>query len=182
MIEVPSKNEHVESSHHWVHCRRAPAVTCLSRVVGGHGMVAHWRVAGVHGATVWRPTVMRHWPPVVRLRPPGVHGWGRGSSVRSRGGALALGCRRCSSGGGSSGRLLLHLLPGLHLSVAELLHVEGLTLCEELLTLELQLEDEREQSGRTESGSRRHQEAEQDSAADLHGSEAEGSCHSSSSQ
>lgn len=95
----------------------------------------------MHGATVWRPTVMGHRPTVVRLWPPGVHGWWRGPGVRPRGGALALGRRSGSSGGSSC--LLLHLLPGFHLSVAELLHVEGLALSEELLTLELQLEDKR---------------------------------------
>lgn len=120
------------------HCRTASVVTCLSRVVGGHGVVAHGRVARVHGATVRRPAMMGHRSPVVRLGSPGVHGWGRGPGVRPRGGALApLGRSRSSCSRSSRSSLLLHLLPGLHLSVAELLHVEGLTLCEELLTLEL---------------------------------------------
>ena len=67
----------------------------------------------------------------------GVHG-GRGSPVVP--GALAL------SGGGCS--LLLHLLAGLHLSVLELLHVEGLPLRQQLLPLQLQLQGRRERDGR----------------------------------
>ena len=55
-------------------------------------------------------------------------------------GALAL------SGGGCS--LLLHLLAGLHLSVLELLHVEGLPLRQQLLPLQLQLQGRRERDGR----------------------------------
>lgn len=109
-------------------------------------MVAHWRVAWVHGATMWRSTVMGHRPPVVWLGPAGVHAWRRGPRVGPRVGALALGsCGRSSCSSGSS--LLLHLLPGLHLCVAELLHVEGLTLGKKLLTLELQLEKRRTEQG-----------------------------------
>lgn len=57
-----------------------------------------------------------------------VHAWPWGAMV----GCGALG--RCV------GLLLLHLLAGLHLSILQLLHVEGLALRQQLLPLQLQLE------------------------------------------
>lgn len=111
--------------------------------MGGHGVVAHRRIARVHGATMWGPAVVGHRCSVVRLGPSGMHAWWRvsreGPGSRSLAVALSLG----GGGGRSSGggcRLLLHLLPGLHLSVSELLHVKGLTLRQQLLPLQLQLQ------------------------------------------
>lgn len=104
--------------------------------------MTHWGIAGVHGATVWWPAMMRHRCSVVRLGPSGVHAWWWGSRVGSGSGGLALPLGLGSggrSGRGSRGGLLLHLLSGFHLGVSELLHVEGLTLGEQLLTLQLQL-------------------------------------------
>lgn len=111
-------------------------------MVGGHGVVTHWGIAGVHGATMWWPAMMGYWCSMVRLGPSRVDAWWWGSRVGSGSGGLAL-----PLGLGSSGRssrssrsgLLLHLLSGFHLGVSELLHVEGLTLGEQLLTLQLQL-------------------------------------------
>lgn len=115
-------------------------LTCLSRVVGGHGVVTHRRVAGVHGAAMWGPSVVGHWRSVVRLGPSGVHPCWRGPRVGTRTGSLALSLSLGGGGGGSRGGvLLLHLLPGLHLGVSELLHVERLPLGEQLLPLKLQL-------------------------------------------
>lgn len=55
-------------------------------------------------------------------------GWGPGGHGRARGAAMVVGKA-----------LLLVLLARLHLRVAELLHVEGLALSQELLSLQLQL-------------------------------------------
>lgn len=108
--------------------------------MGGHGVVAHRRVARVHGTTMWGPAMVRHRRSVMRLGPSWMHPWWRMSreGPRSRRLALALGLGGGgrSSGGGS---LLLHLLPGLHLCISELLHVEGLALRQQLLPLKLQL-------------------------------------------
>lgn len=112
-------------------------------------MVTHRGVAGVHGTTRWGPSVVGHRCSVVWLGPSGVHAWWRGSGVRSRSGSLSLslslgGGSGCCCGGGG-GSLLLHLLPRLHLSVFELLHVERLTLGEQLLPLKLQLHKDTEE-------------------------------------
>lgn len=121
--------------------------SCLTRLsweVLGHGVVTHWGVAGVHGSPGWGPSVvgrwcsvMGGWPSVVRWGPSEVHAWRRVSRVGSgsRGLSLPLGLCGCRSSS-----LLLHLLPRLHLSIFELLHVEGLPLGEQLLPLELQLQ------------------------------------------
>lgn len=106
-------------------------------------MVTHWGIAGVHGATVWWAAMMGHRCSVVRLGPSGVHAWRWGSRVGSGSGGLTLPLGLGGSGRrgrGSRCRLLLHLLSGFHLGVSELLHVEGLTLGEQLLTLQLQLQ------------------------------------------
>lgn len=101
----------------------------------------------------WRCSMMGRRPSVVRWGSSGVHAWWRGPRMGSGtlGSVVMSGARGLSlplglSGGGScSGSLLLHLLPCLHLCVLELLHVERLSLCEELLPLKLQLQgDEHE--------------------------------------
>lgn len=94
----------------------------------------------MHGTSVWGPSVVGHWRSVVWLGPSRMHAQWRGSRVgpRTRSLSLSLGGGRC--GGGSSGGLLLHLLPRLHLGVSELLHVERLALGEQLLPLQLQLQ------------------------------------------
>ena len=59
-----------------------------------------------------------------------------------------MGCRSRSlplslslgSSGSRGGGLLLHLLPRLHLGIFKLLHVERLSLSEQLLSLKLQLQ------------------------------------------
>lgn len=118
-------------------------LTCLSGVVRGHGVVSHGWVPGVHGSARWGASMVGHGAPVVGLGSSGVHAWWGvswvGSGALGRALALGGGCSRCSGG---RCRLLLHLLPGLHLSVLELLHVEGLTLGQQLLPLQLQLETE----------------------------------------
>lgn len=108
-------------------------------------MVAHRRVARVHGTTMWGPAMVGHRCAVMRLRPARMHAWWRvgreGSGSRSLAMTVSLGSGgRSSSGGGCS--LLLHLLPRLHLSISELLHVKRLTLCQQLLPLELQLQSQ----------------------------------------
>ncbi len=120
----------------WITCFLP--LTCLSWVVRGHGVVTHWWVAGVHGTTGWRPSVVGHWCSVVWLRPSRVHAWWRGPRVGSRSRSLPLSLS-LGGGGSCSGGLLLHLLPRLHLGVFELLHVERLSLGEQLLPLKLQL-------------------------------------------
>lgn len=96
----------------------------------------------MHGAAMWGPAMVRHRRSVMRLGSSWMHPRRRMSreGPRSRSLALSLGGGGRSSGGGG-GSLLLHLLPGLHLSVSELLHVEGLTLRQQLLSLELQLQN-----------------------------------------
>lgn len=94
-------------------------LTCLLRVVGTHGVEpgAGGAMSGVHagrGSVVGGSVV---------------HAWPWGAMV----GCGALG--RCV------GLLLLHLLAGLHLSILQLLHVEGLALRQQLLPLQLQLEE-----------------------------------------
>lgn len=108
-------------------------------------MVAHRRVARVHGTTMWGPAMVGHRCSVMRLGPTGMHAWrrvsGEGPGSRSLAVPLSLGSGGRSSGGGGGGcSLLLHLLPRLHLSIPELLHVERLTLRQQLLSLELQLQ------------------------------------------
>ncbi len=127
-------------------------LTCLSWVMRSHGVVAHWWVASMHCTTRWGPSMVGHWCSMVGLGPSGVHAWWRrprkGPRSRSLSLSLSLG------GGGGSGcsccsrSLLLHLLPRLHLGVFELLHVERLTLGEQLLPLKLQLHGEKEQTPR----------------------------------
>lgn len=120
------------------------SLTRLSWVVRGHGVVTHRGVNGVHGTAGWRPSVVGDWCSVVWLGPSRVHTWWRGSSrVGSRSRSLTLSLSMGGSGR-CSGSLLLHLLPRLHLCVFELLHVEGLTLGEQLLSLKLQLHREME--------------------------------------
>lgn len=116
--------------------------TCLSWVVRGHRMVTHWGEARVHGSARWGPSVVRRGRSMVGRRSTvvwwwssRVHAWWRGPRVRSRSWGLSLSLSLC---GCSS--LLLHLLPCLHLSIFELLHVERLTLSEQLLPLKLQLQ------------------------------------------
>lgn len=118
--------------------------TCLSGVVRDHLMVTHWGVARVHGSARWGPSVVWRGASVVRRRSTvvwwwssGVHAWWMGPRVRARswGLTLSLGLGGCCS-------LLLYLLPCLHLSIFELLHVERLTLREQLLPLKLQLHEE----------------------------------------
>lgn len=124
---------------HIVRVGLAVTLTCLSRVVGGHRVVTHRRVAGVHGTSVWGSPMVGHWRSVVWLGTSRVHAQWRGSRVgpRTRSLSLSLG----SGGCGSSCRgLLLHLLPRLHLGVSELLHVKRLALGEQLLALQLQLQ------------------------------------------
>lgn len=120
-------------------------LTRLSWVMGGHGVVAHRRVARVHGTTMWGPAMVGHRCSVMRLGPTGMHAWWRvsreGSGSRSLAVPLSLGSGGRSSGGGGCS-LLLHLLPRLHLSISELLHVERLTLRQQLLSLELQLQSQ----------------------------------------
>lgn len=107
--------------------------------------MAHGRVAGVHGTAVWGAAVVGHRSSVMRLGPAGMHARGRvtrqGSGSRTLALTLSLG-----GGGGSGGgcSLLLHLLPGLHLGVPQLLHVKGLTLRQQLLPLKLQLQSRRQ--------------------------------------
>lgn len=86
-----------------------------------------------------------HWGSVVWLGSSRVHAWWRGPRVGSRCLPLSL---SLGGGGSRSGGLLLHLLPRLHLGVFELLHVEGLTLGEQLLPLKLQLQRETEETPR----------------------------------
>lgn len=97
----------------------------------------------MHGTTMWRPSVVGHRCSVMRLGSTGMHPWRRVSRVGSRSRSLALPLSLGSgggSGGGGRSSLLLHLLPRLHLSISELLHVEGLTLRQQLLSLKLQLQ------------------------------------------
>lgn len=110
-------------------------------------MVTHRRVAGVHGAAMWGPSVVGHWCSVMRLGPTGVHPCWRGPRVGTRTRSLALSLS-LGGGCGSGGVLLLHLLPGLHLGVPELLHVERLPLGEQLLPLKLQLLRDTEETAR----------------------------------
>lgn len=114
-------------------------------------MVAHWGVARVHCSTRWGTSVVGWGCSMVGRRssmmwwgPSRVHAWWRGPRVWSSPRPLPLGLGGCSSSScGGCCCLLLHLLPRLHLGVFELLHVEGLTLCEQLLPLKLQLRKER---------------------------------------
>lgn len=101
----------------------------------------------MHGTTMWWSSVVGHWCSMVWLGPSRVHAWWRGSRVGSRTKSLALSLSLGSSGS-CGGSLLLHLLPRLHLGVSELLHVERLTLGEQLLTLKLQLHREMEETPR----------------------------------
>lgn len=107
-------------------------------------MVAHRRVAGVHGTAVWRSAVVGHRRPVMRLGPTGVHAWWRVSREGPGSRNLAMGVSLGSSGR-SRGGLLLHLLPRLHLSISQLLHVKRLTLRQQLLSLELQLQSQKKE-------------------------------------
>lgn len=97
----------------------------------------------MHSTTMWGPAMVRHRPSVMRLGSTWMHPWWRMSreGPRSRSLALPLSLGGSGRSSSSSRSLLLHLLPGLHLSISELLHVEGLTLRQQLLSLKLQLQN-----------------------------------------
>lgn len=47
--------------------------SCLSWVVGGHGVVTHGGVSGMHGGTGWRPSMVGQWCSVMWWGPSRVH-------------------------------------------------------------------------------------------------------------